>query len=57
MHRAACMQSSANLVIHGHSVDLLFSEYLVELPTILDSFSSNSQYHKHSYRGGREISG
>ena len=33
MHRVACMQPSANLVIHGHSVDLLLNDmYLNCLP-------------------------
>ena len=50
MHSAACMQFSTKLVTHGHLVDLLFIEWLVELPMILDSFSQDSQYHQHSYR-------
>lgn len=35
MDGAACMQFSTNAVIHVHSVDVLFNEWVVEFSAIL----------------------
>ena len=42
MHGASSTQFSDNLVIQGNSIGLLSSGLLAELPTILDSFFTNT---------------
>ena len=48
----ACNLSRFYIAIHSLSMYQLLDEYLAELPTILDHIW-HSQYHKHTYRGGR----